>query len=47
MTGINYNVTQDGIGCPFNGTGEKTGASYTQTNPVTFDSTNGASIDVG
>jgi hypothetical protein len=47
IEGIKYTVTKDGIGCPFSGTGEKTGASSTYTNPVTFDSTNGATIDIG
>jgi hypothetical protein len=47
VTGIAYTVTKDGIGCPFSGTGAKTGATYTQTNAITFDSTNGAIIDVG
>jgi hypothetical protein len=48
VTGIVYNVTKDGLGCPFNGTGVKKGASYTQVNPVTFDavSPSTASIDV-
>lgn len=46
VTGIIYNVITDGKGCPFSGPGLKAGGSYTQTNAVTFDSTNGASIDV-
>jgi hypothetical protein len=44
---IAYTVTQDGFGCPFNGTGAKTGAEYIQDSAVTFKSTNGATIDVG
>ncbi len=28
VTGINYTVTKDGFGCPFSGTGSKTGAEY-------------------
>lgn len=44
---IIYHVTKDGIGCPFNGTGTKTGASYTQNKSITASSTNGATIDVG
>jgi hypothetical protein len=40
-TGINYTVITDGFGCPFAGTGAKTGASYTQHKEVTIDSTNG------
>jgi hypothetical protein len=47
VTGVAYTVTKDGFGCPFNGTGAKTGASYTQHSAITFDSTNGASIHVG
>jgi len=47
VTGIKYTVTEDGFACPFGGTGAKTGATYTQTNAITFDSTNGATIDVG
>ncbi|HYG96177.1 MAG TPA: hypothetical protein VD741_03625 [Solirubrobacterales bacterium] len=47
LNSIAYTVTKDGIGCPFAGTGAKTGATYTQTNPITVDSTNGANIHVG
>ncbi len=47
VTGIKFKVTQDGFGCPFAGTGEKTGATYVQRAAVTFDSTNGTTIDVG
>jgi len=47
VKGVKYNVTQDGFGCPFAGTGAKTGAEYIQDNAITFDSTNGATIDVG
>jgi hypothetical protein len=47
FTGINYTVTEDGFLCPFNGTGAKTGATYVQHEAITFDSTNGANIDVG
>jgi hypothetical protein len=47
VTEIPYTVVTDGFGCPFNGTGAKTGATYTQNNPVTVQSTNGASIDIG
>ncbi|HST70661.1 MAG TPA: hypothetical protein VLI94_13520 [Solirubrobacterales bacterium] len=46
-TGIAYTVTQDGFLCPFNGTGAKTGATHTQHNPITFDSTNGANVHAG
>jgi hypothetical protein len=47
VTGIKYNVTKDGIGCPFGGTGEKTGATYTQNAAVQVAATNGATIDIG
>jgi len=47
VTGIKYTVTKDGFGCPFGGTGVKEGASYTQNSAVTFQSTNGATIDIG
>ena len=45
VTGIAYNVTKDGIGCPFSGTGKKAGATYVQGSAITVDST--ATIDVG
>jgi len=47
VTGIKYSVTQDGFGCPFAGTGAKTGATYTQDQSVTVKSTNGATLDLG
>jgi len=47
VTGIAYTVTKDGFGCPFSGTGAKTGASFTQNAAVQFSSTNGATIDIG
>jgi hypothetical protein len=47
VTGIAYTVTKDGIGCPFSGTGAKTGATYTQNTAVLVSSTNGATIDIG
>ena len=47
VTGIEYFVSQDGFGCPFGGTGRKTGAEFKQDSAITFDSTNGATIDVG
>jgi hypothetical protein len=47
VEGIAYEVKKDGFGCPFSGTGPKTNAKYIQHNAITFDSTNGASIDVG
>jgi hypothetical protein len=45
--GIAYTVTKDGFGCPFGGTGAKTGATYTQNNAVTVASTSGTTIDIG
>lgn len=47
VTGIEYFVSRDGVGCPFGGTGRKTGAELNQGSAITFDSTNGATIDVG
>jgi hypothetical protein len=49
VTGIKYTVTEDGFACPFGGTGEKTGATYTEVNPITLDavSPSTATIDVG
>lgn len=47
VTEINYTVTQDGFGCPFSGTGPKTGATYVQDQPVTVKATNSATIDIG
>jgi hypothetical protein len=45
--GFSYTVVTDGFACPFNGTGIKNGGQLTQDSAVTFDSTNGAKIDVG
>jgi hypothetical protein len=45
--GIAYTVTKDGFGCPFSGTGAKTGASFTQNSAIQVSSTNGATIDIG
>jgi hypothetical protein len=47
VSGVAYNVTKDGFGCPFSGTGAKTGATYTQHNAVQVSSTNGANIHIG
>lgn len=47
ISGIAYTVTKDGFGCPFSGTGAKTGATFTQNNAVTVQATNGATIDIG
>lgn len=44
---IKYTVVQDGIGCPFEGTGEKTGGTYVQDSPVTVQASGGATIDLG
>jgi hypothetical protein len=44
---VNYTVTVDNFGCPFAGTGPKTGASYIQHEAITFDSTNGQNIHIG
>jgi hypothetical protein len=44
---IAYTVTVDNFGCPFAGTGPKTGASFIQHSPITFDSTNGQPIHIG
>jgi hypothetical protein len=44
--GISYTVAKDGLGCPFGGTGAKTGGKYTQAAPITFKSTNGATVDL-
>jgi len=47
LNSIKYTVVTDGFGCPFNGTGAKTGATYVQDAAITVDSTNGATIDIG
>jgi hypothetical protein len=47
VSGINYTVTKDGFGCPFSGTGAKTGATYIHHEPVTLKATNGGSIHIG
>jgi len=47
VTGIKYKVTKDGFGCPFSGTGSKTGATFTQNNSMLFWSSNGSAIDIG
>jgi uncharacterized membrane protein len=46
-TGINYTVVTDGFGCPFAGTGAKTGASIVQHNPVLASATAGQDVHVG
>jgi hypothetical protein len=40
VTGIAYEVTSDGFLCPYNGTGAKTGATYTQHSAVTIPGSN-------
>ncbi len=44
VTNIPLTVTQDGIGCPFNGTGAKTGAYH---GDVTISRVGGGSVSVG
>jgi hypothetical protein len=44
VSGIAYTVTQDGFLCPFSGTGNKTGATY--TGEVTLSRVGGGSISV-
>jgi hypothetical protein len=45
VTGIAYTVVTDGFGCPFAGTGAKTGASMTHANAITLDAP--VNIDIG
>ena len=47
VTGIAYEVTKDGFACPYNGTGKKTGATYTQHNPLTIQDSSGKAIHIG
>jgi hypothetical protein len=47
LTGIAYEVTQDGFLCPYNGIGAKAGATYTQHSPATLQSTSGTAIHIG
>jgi hypothetical protein len=47
VSGITYEVTKDGFGCPFSGTGHKTGATYTQNSAVTVIPTKATSIHIG
>jgi hypothetical protein len=44
VSGIAYTVTQDGFLCPFTGTGNKTGATY--TGEVTLSRVGGGSVSV-
>jgi hypothetical protein len=46
-TGVNYTVVTDGFGCPFAGTGAKTGASIVQHKSVTASATAGQNVHVG
>jgi hypothetical protein len=41
VSGITANVTKDGFLCPFNGTGTKTGGTYTATGYITGTATGG------
>jgi len=43
---IAYTVTQDGFGCPFNGTGAKTGGEYSTTAAIEVTPTSGGPISV-
>jgi hypothetical protein len=36
VTGLTYNVIKDGFGCPFSGTGTKTGGTYTASSATTL-----------
>jgi hypothetical protein len=42
--GINYTVVTDGFGCPYAGTGAKTGATYTLHSATSVSSTGGVHI---
>jgi hypothetical protein len=44
VSGVAYTVTQDGFGCSFAGTGNKTGATFTQASATTFTSPGGIHI---
>jgi hypothetical protein len=44
VKGIAYTVTQDGFGCPFSGTGNKTGGEYTSSGYITITAPKGLSI---
>jgi hypothetical protein len=46
-TGVNYTVVTDGFGCPFAGTGAKTGATITQHTPITAKATAGQDVHIG
>jgi hypothetical protein len=43
-SGISYNVTTDDFGCPFNGTGAKSDATYTENNAITLQGVSGVII---
>jgi hypothetical protein len=47
LTGIAYTVTNDGLLCPFNGTGPKTGGTFTQGTAVAIRSTSGTGVEIG
>jgi len=44
VKGIAYTVTQDGFGCPFTGTGAKTGGEYTSTGYITVTAAGGLTV---
>jgi hypothetical protein len=50
LGGISYTVTQDGLFCPFNGTGERTNGEYTSAENITLTGQNpsepGQKIDI-
>jgi hypothetical protein len=46
VSGIKYTVINDGFLCPFNGTGEKTGATYKQGSAITIDAVNPATASI-
>lgn len=45
VAGLAYTVTTDGFGCPFNGTGNKTGGTYTAGSPITLAGQ--VAVDIG
>jgi hypothetical protein len=44
LSGIAYTVLKDGIGCPFSGTGAKTGATYAASSGTPMAATNGEDV---
>jgi hypothetical protein len=45
-SGIAYTVLKDGFGCPFSGTGSKTGGTFTAHSPITL-AAEGIAVDIG